>query len=209
MMQVAQEQKVLLMEAFMYRYTDQIKKVQEVLETGEIGEIKFINSVFRFFLNRPHTIKQKPELGGGSLYDVGCYPVNFLGMITKELPESCVAEAVMDNGVDMMFSAVLKYPGGLLATIHCGFNAFNQMNSEIVGTKGRIEVTDTFLGNEGVIKVVTDSGSRSIPVEASNRYALEIADFADAILKQGQPLLELEVSYRNMKVIDMLFRSLH
>ncbi|WP_134702293.1 Gfo/Idh/MocA family protein [Ammoniphilus sp. YIM 78166] len=209
MMQVAQEEKVLLMEAFMYRYTDQIKKVQEILETGEIGEIKFINSVFRFFLNRTNTIKEKPELGGGSLYDVGCYPVNFIGMITKELPESCVAEAVMDHGVDMMFSAVLKYPSGLLATIHSGFNAFNQMNSEIVGTKGRIEVTDTFLGNEGVIKVVTDSGSRFIPVEPSNRYALEIADFTDAILNQGQPLLDLEESYRNMQVIDMLIRSLN
>lgn len=208
MIQVAEEQQVLLMEAFMYRYTDRVKKINEILSSEEIGEIKFINSVFRFLLNRPNTIKVNPELGGGSLYDVGCYPVNFVGMIMKQVPESCVTETVMDNGVDMIFSAVMKYANGVLATIHSGFNAFNQMNSEIIGTKGRIEITDTFLGHEGVIKVVTEAGTREVRVEESNRYTLEITDFADAILTQRQPLLSLEESHQNMQVMDILFQSM-
>ena len=76
---------VTLMEAFMYRYTDRTRKVLEVLRAGTLGEIKFISSTFRFLLANPASIKLKPELGGGALYDVGCYPVNFIGMVLDEI----------------------------------------------------------------------------------------------------------------------------
>lgn len=208
MMEAAKKHGVLLMEAFMYRYTDRTRKVQQLLASGEIGEVKYIQSTFRFYLNRPNTIKVKQELGGGSLYDVGCYPVNFIGMIMGQLPESCVSEAVMENGVDMRFSAVLKYPNGVLAAINSGFDAFNQMNSEIIGTKGRIEVPNTFAGDPGVITVTTDAGTREVSVEASDRYTLEVADFADAILQGRQPLFSMEETYRNMQVIEMLLDTL-
>jgi D-xylose 1-dehydrogenase (NADP+, D-xylono-1,5-lactone-forming) len=208
MIQVAKENQVVLMEAFMYRYTDRVKKINEILANGEIGAVQYINSTFRFLLNRPNTIKHRPELGGGSLYDVGCYPVNFVGMITGQIPESVVSESVMENGVDMIFSAVLKYPNGIIATINSGFNAFSQMNSEIVGTEGRIEIQDTFLGTAGTLMVVTEAGSRQVAINDSDRYALEVTEFADAILHKRQPLLDLEESYRNMQVMDLLFETL-
>lgn len=208
MIQTAKNECVFLMEGFMYRYTNRIQKVRDVLETKEIGDIKFINSTFRFLLNRPNTIKVRPELGGGSLYDVGCYPVNFLGLVTDQIPESCVSGGVMENGVDTIFSAVLTYPDGIIATVNCGFNAFNQMGSEIIGTKGRIEIPDTFLGTKGTITVVTDKESREIEVEESDRYALEVSDFSNAILQKRMPYLQLDESHRNMQVMDMLFKSL-
>jgi D-xylose 1-dehydrogenase (NADP+, D-xylono-1,5-lactone-forming) len=92
MIRVCKEHKVKLMEAFMYRYTHRIKKVQEVIASGVLGDIKYINSCFRFLLANPASIKLKPELGGGSLYDVGCYPVNFISMVTQDEPESVAAE---------------------------------------------------------------------------------------------------------------------
>jgi D-xylose 1-dehydrogenase (NADP+, D-xylono-1,5-lactone-forming) len=209
MIRCSEEQGVLLMEAFMYRYTQRTRKVREIISSGEIGEIKFINSVFRFFLNRPNTIKIKPELGGGSLYDVGSYPVNFVGMLMNALPESCQVQAVMENGVDTIFSAVLKYPGGVIANIHSGFNAFPQMNSEIVGTLGRIEVPDTFAGAQGSIVVVTGDGTRRIEVEESDRYGLEVQNFAAAVLGREATLLPLRESLQNMQVLDMLHKQLH
>jgi predicted dehydrogenase len=208
MMQAAEQNGVLLMEAFMYRYTDRIHKLKEILDSGEIGDVRYIHSTFRFLLDRPNTIKMRPELGGGSLYDVGSYPVNFLGMVMNELPESCAAECVVENGVDTMFSAVLKYRSGVIATIGSGFNAFGQMGSEIIGTKGRIEIPDTFLGTSGAITVVTSLGSRQIATAESDRYALEVADFADAILHKRRPLIGLDESYLNMQVIDMLLSSM-
>jgi xylose dehydrogenase (NAD/NADP) len=209
MVGAADKHGVLLMEAFMYRYTDRTKQVQAALASGEIGDVRYVQSTFRFFLDREGTIKMRPELGGGSLYDVGVYPINFVGMVTNELPASCAVETAMQNGVDVLMSAVLRYPSGIVATINSGFNAFSQMNSEIVGTKGRIEVTDTFAGSPGAIRIVTASGSRDIPVEESDRYTLEVTDFADAILQGRQPLLGLPESLRNMRVIDMLLARMN
>ncbi len=204
MMAAAASNRVLLMEAFMYRYTDRTKKVQELLASGEIGAIKYINSTFRFFLDRANTIKIQPELGGGSLYDVGCYPVNFIGMVLGSLPESYSAEFVLENGVDVIFSATLRYPGGVVATINSGFNAFREIRSEVIGTKGRLEIPDTFMGEAGIINVVTNEGTRQVPVADSDRYCLEVADFAAAVLNGGKPLLDLEESIRNMRLIEGL-----
>ena len=61
----------LLMEAFMYRYTDRTRQVREVLRSGVLGDVKFVHASFRFTLTNPASIKLKPELGGGALYDVG------------------------------------------------------------------------------------------------------------------------------------------
>ncbi|WP_426450295.1 Gfo/Idh/MocA family protein [Paenibacillus sp. S-38] len=208
MIAAAEKNGVYLMEAFMYRYTDRVRKLQEVVRSGEIGEIRYIHSAFRFLLNRPNTIKVQPELGGGSLYDVGCYPVNFIGMITGETAESCVSQSVQEHGVDVLFSAVLKYPSGIVASINSGFNAFGQMNSEIVGTKGRIEIPDTFLGTAGKITVVTEEGSREIEVTESDRYTLEVTDFSAAVLEGRPPLFSLEETRLNMQVLDMLLASM-
>ena len=85
MIAASKQHGVTLMEAFMYRYSDNTRKVIEVLRSGALGEIKFIYSAFRFLLGNPGSIKFKPELGGGSLYDVGCYPLNFTGMVVDEI----------------------------------------------------------------------------------------------------------------------------
>ena len=204
MMAAAAKNRVLLMEAFMYRYTDRTKKVQEILAGGEIGAIKHINSTFRFFLDRANTIKVQPELGGGSLYDVGCYPVNFVGMVTGRLPESYAVECILENGVDVLFSAVLRYSDGVIATINSGFNYLREMRSEIIGTKGRLEIPDTFMGDAGYINVITAEGARQVPVSQSDRYALEVADFAAAVLEGRKPMLSLDESLRNMRLIDGL-----
>lgn len=204
MMTAAAKNQVLLMEAFMYRYTDRTKKVQEILASGEIGAIKHLNSTFRFFLDRANTIKIQPELGGGSLYDVGCYPVNFVGMVTGKLPESYGVECILENGVDVLFSAVLRYSDGVIATINSGFNAFREMRSEIIGTKGRLEIPDTFMGDAGYINVITAEGGRQVPVSVSDRYALEVVDFAAAVLEGRKPKLSLDESLRNMRLIEGL-----
>ena len=204
MIDACEKNSVKFMEGFMYRYTDRIKKVKELLGNGIIGEIKFINSNFRFFLNRENTIKMMPELGGGSLYDVGCYPIDFVSMITDKEPTSVLAEYLYEDGVDIMFSGILKYDNGIMATINSGFNAFDKIYSEIIGTKGIIHIPDTFLDNAGTITVTTDEGTDKISVEECERYVLEIEDFADAILNDRSPMIKIEDSIRNMRIIDKL-----
>ena len=208
---------VTLMEAFMYRYTHRTRKVLEVLRSGTLGDIKFVSSTFRYLLTNRSSIKVQAELGGGSLYDVGCYPVNFVGMVTDEiagagpgkalLPESVCAKVVRAGGVDMIFSGLMKYPSGLIASVNSGFNAQRRLFSEIVGTSGALEIPDTFFDNSGVLTLVTGEDRRGIPVEVSDRYRFEIEDFADAILQRRAPQFALAETQRNMEVLDRLFAA--
>lgn len=202
MFQVCERHHVKLMEAFMYRYNHRIQKVTEVLQSGWIGPVKYLNSSFRFLLNREQDYRWQPDQGGGSLYDVGCYPVNFAGMVTGGLPVALNGECALKNEVDTIFSGVLKYENGIIASINCGFNAYFKVYSEIIGTQGVLEIPDTFLGNAGSITLITDAGKREIPVMESDGYRLQIEDFASAIIEDRQPLIRAEETLRNMKVID-------
>jgi D-xylose 1-dehydrogenase (NADP+, D-xylono-1,5-lactone-forming) len=198
----------LLMEAFMYRYTDRMQRVREVIDSDVLGPLRHINASFRFFLDRPNTIKAKPELGGGALYDVGCYPVNLLGMLTGEVPLRCNAVAEMEHGVDVNLSAIMQYDSGLIANIHCGFNAHGRMHAEVIGTMGVLEIADTFLDAAGDIKLHTKDGTRNIAVAESDRYGAEFRDFSAAILEGREPQLSLDETIRNLEVLDMIRASL-
>ena len=205
---------VLLMEAFMYRYTDRTRQVREVLRSGVLGEIRQVTSTFRFPLANPASIKLRPELGGGALYDVGCYPVNFIGLVADAAagamarPESVAVECERVGGIDMNFSALLKYPGGLLAAAHCGFNAHKRIRSEITGTTGVLEVPETFFDPAGSLTLTLGEERREIPVAESDRYRAEVEDFADAILGGRAPQFATAESLRNMEVIDRLFAAM-
>lgn len=204
MQQVAKQHNRLLMEAFMYQYTDRVRVIKQVLESGELGELRHINVSFRFLLDRPGTIKMQPALGGGALYDVGCYPVNFIGMVTGRLPVSCKAVSETEQGVDTNLSALLQYDDGLIANIHCGFNAFGRNYAEIIGTKGMLVVDKPFLDDAGTLYLHTNEGVRELPVSESDRYQAEIRHFSSAILNEPSRLIPLDETVRNMQVLDMI-----
>lgn len=208
MKDVSIKNNVKLMEAFMYRYTDRIMKLHELLDSGIIGNIKYINSTFRFYLDRENTIKMKSELGGGSLYDVGCYPLNFVGLIMKDTPLSISAEFIKQDGVDIMFTGILKYKNGVIAVINSGFNAYERNYSEIIGDEGIIKIPDTFLGSPGNIIVITKKGKKEIEVKESDRYELEIKDFVDSIIYDRKPYIDLDDSIRDMRIMDKLLSNL-
>ncbi|TCK87961.1 putative dehydrogenase [Natranaerovirga hydrolytica] len=204
MIEACKSNNVFLMEGFMYRYTDRIKKVQDLLSKNSIGEIKRVNSTFAFYLDREGTIKMDPSLGGGSLYDVGCYPLNFVQMVTQSNPIEITGNAVMNNGVDTTFCGVLKYDNGIIATIQSSFEAFDVNDSEIIGTKGIIKVPDTFKGNSGHIQLITHESITNIAVEESDRYTLEVEDFSSAIINFRAPFISIVETYNNMSILDNL-----
>lgn len=208
MQQVAKQHNRLLMEAFMYQYTDRVRVIKQVLESGELGELRHINVSFRFLLDRPGTIKMQPALGGGALYDVGCYPVNFIGMVTGRLPVSCKAVSETEQGVDTNLSALLQYDDGLIANIHCGFNAFGRNYAEIIGTKGMLVVDKPFLDDAGTLYLHTSEGVRELPVSESDRYQAEIRHFSSAILNEPSRLIPLDETVCNMQVLDMIRAAL-
>ena len=195
---------VQLMEAFMYRYTARLQAVERILASGVLGELRSVNSTFRFFLDRANTIKDDPLLGGGALYDIGVYPLNLIGLVTHAEPIEVQATCTRAHGVDHNFSAMLRYDSGVIATLHGGFNAFGRMHSEIVGTAGALLIPDTFLDDAGEITLLTKAGSERIPVPAADRYAAEIDDFSAAIREGRPPQLSLDESLRNLRILDRL-----
>lgn len=207
MMEACEKYQVKFMEAFMYRYTARTRKVRELLDSGIIGEVRHVNSTFRFLLNREGDVRLKPEMGGGSLFDVGCYAINFIGMVTGRSPVSMSGECITREGVDVGFSAVLKYDNGLIATVNSGFDTHLLQYSIIAGTKGIMHVPDTFSDTAGKITVVTAEGSQDVEVEASERYVLEVEDFADAVLKDRKPLFSLDETVRNIGIIEELLKK--
>jgi xylose dehydrogenase (NAD/NADP) len=206
---------VVLMEAFMYRYTDRTRQVREVLRRGLLGEIKFLQANFCFMLANPASIKLRPELGGGALYDIGCYPVNFAGLVADEAaggpgasrPESVAAACTRVGGVDESFSGLLRYPSGLAAALHCSIRSHRSMGATLVGTEGTLEVPDTFLDPAGILTLVRGDERREIPVAASDRYRHEIEDFSAALQEDRPPELGLAESLRNMETLDRLFAA--
>jgi predicted dehydrogenase len=195
------------MEAFMYRYTDRTQKVKKVLESGRLGHLKYVYATWRFFLNRENTIKEDGALGGGSLFDVGPYPVNFLSMVTPSTAVSVSAEAVMAGEVDVLFAGTITYPDGLVAQISSGFNAFTRTHAEIIGDKGALIVEDPFSGDPGELVLQTDSGEERIAVAESDRYALEVAHFTSALLGTGGTLLSLDESLHNTELLERLSKA--
>lgn len=215
MIAACESHRVLLMEAFMYRYTPRTLKVIDVLKSGVLGQIRQVNSFFRFTIGRP-SIKLQPELGGGCLYDVGCYPVNFVGLVADTLaggapgaggmPIKMSADCVMESGVDVNFSALLRYESGMMATIEAGFSSHKRIYSEIIGTEGTLEVPDTFIGDGAPLMLIVGEERKEIPLPTCDRYQLEIEDFADAVMNGGTPKFSLVETVRNAEVLDGLWR---
>lgn len=200
----ARECGVLLMEAFMYRYTDRMRQIGRILDSGVLGQIRSINSTFRFLLDRQHTIKEDPALGGGAMYDVGCYPLNLISLVAGAEPIAVAVECDKRHGVDVNLSALLRYEDGLVASLHCGFNAFGRMHSEIIGSDGMLLAPDTFLDDAGALALHTKDGCTLIPVAQSDRYGEEITDFSAAILEKRAPKLSLDESMRTMRTLDRI-----
>lgn len=199
---------VKIMEAVMYRYSDRIVKLKEILHSGIIGEVKHIISYFGFNQSKEDDYRLCPELGGGSLYDTGFYTVDFISMITQDYPISITSDAIRQNGIDIAASAILKYRSGIICTINSWFNAYLRRYSEIIGTKGYIEIPNPFYGETFPIKVTTEDGIKEIIPEDKNRYVLEIEDFADAVILDKQPLIGLEETLRNIKIIEGILEAI-
>ncbi len=201
MIAAAKENGVKLMEAFMYRFTARTKKLGELLAEGVIGEIRHINSTFRFKLDDLSDIRLNAKLGGGSLWDVGCYPVNLVGMLMGEEPEAVCALKADRQGVDDSLSAVMRYKSGVIATLSSGLNSASCMFTEINGEEGTLLIRDSFDQTDTPILLVKDGVTTEIPVPASKRYVAEVEDFSDAILHDREPGFGLDETRRNIGII--------
>ncbi len=201
MAETAKECNVKLMEAFMYRFTPRTAKVLELINSGAIGKIGQINSNYSFYLENYDDIRMSESLGGGSLHDVGCYPVNFIGMVLNDYPESIAAQAIERNGVDIALSASLRYKNGVLANVNCSFIGDSVELTEITGSKGTLVIRDTFYDSDLPILLYRGEEETVYSVASCNRYKEELEAFSSCIINGTDCPLSLEESARNNRLI--------
>jgi predicted dehydrogenase len=138
---------VPLWEAFVFPFHDQIERVHDAVVRGQIGELREITSRFHFGLDDPNDIRLSAELGGGSLFDVGCYPIRLARLLFDAEPDldRTLADAVWaPSGVDIELWGALTFPGDRRLVFSCGFVAADDTFTRVFGTEGEIRVTNPF-----------------------------------------------------------------
>lgn len=140
-LKAAKENNVHLMEGYMWPHHPRTAKLKEILKSGRLGELKHINAALDFLLTDQYSrTRRTPELGGGALYDTGCYPVQGILWAFEEMPSSVFAQAQFENGIDTEMTALLKFSSGKSATFHCSFNNTYRGHLEVIGTKAVLRV---------------------------------------------------------------------
>ena len=143
MVEICHESNVKFMEAFMYQLHPQHQRVKEIISNGEIGDVKMIKSSHSFHLqSRVDKFRMDKAMGGGSLYDVGCYTIHAIRYLLDCEPISvqCFAELDPDTGVDLSAFGYLNMGRGIRAMFDCSFDMTGRNEYEVIGTKGTIKV---------------------------------------------------------------------
>jgi predicted dehydrogenase len=204
---------VLLMEAFMYRFHPQQARVVELIESGAIGEVRFVRAAFTFMLEPfpAANVRLSSELGGGALMDVGCYCVNASRMLFREEPTWVSAQWDLrpEFGVEVSLAAILGFSGGRLAIFDCGFRAPGQGTYTVVGSRGQIEVPNAFVpaACDVTIRLTTGAELREEQIRGVDQYQMEAEEFADALLRDRPLRIGPDDALGTLRTIAALHRS--
>ncbi len=211
MIAAARAHRVVLAEAFMYRFHPQFGKLQELIAAGEIGDVRLIRSAFCYTMRGETNIRRFPENGGGALMDVGCYCINMSRLVAHAEPVEVQANAVYGpTDVDIRLAAILRFPNDIIAHLDCAFDTDYREALEIQGTQGCLRVLRPIKPDSRPGEIWLDQGETGVvpPTRTTvtslpgNHYRLMAEHFADAVLN-GTPLLyPPEDGLANMRVVD-------
>jgi len=199
---------VHIAEAFMYRHHAQTLKVQELIETGAIGELQTVQGAFFFLLDRPGSYRWEPGQGGGSLWDMGCYPLSYAIMAVGEAPVEVMGwKRIAPSGIDHTFFGQLRFANGVLAQIQSSFALPSFSRMELRGTAGALIVPDPFKPSQRSQFILQQDKDQKVRVKGSELYLGEVENMADVILDGTPARIPLEESRRIVQSLAALHRS--
>ncbi len=209
MLSAAQRTGKVIAEAFMYRTHAQTLKARELIEAGRLGKVKFVRGSFTFQLDHPGDYRLDPAMGGGALWDVGCYPLSYTRTMLGMQPFEVFGYQVSGpTGIDETFTAQLRFPGDVLAQFDCSFAVPYHVFMEIIGDEGTLVVPKPFNpGAREILFLSRKDKSESIAVRGTEPYVSEVEDMAEAVLLGKPPRVSLSDSRVNVAVIQALFKS--
>ncbi len=203
--------KLKVMEAFMYRHHPQILKTKKLIEDGAIGELKNIHTMFSYYNDNPEDIRNKPDIGGGGLLDIGCYCISISRFLFDSEPKRVCAAIEYDPKLktDRLVSSIMEFSSGS-TTFSCSTQLADHKRAEIFGTSGKIEIENPFTPQpKDSAKIILYRGSdkEEIVFEPYDQYTIQGDLFSQAILNDTEAPTPFEDAVANMKVIDKIFES--
>ncbi len=204
---------LVVMEAFHYRYHPVAAMMVEVVRSGEIGELKHIESAMCIPLPLPKDIRYRLDLAGGATMDTGCYALHMNRLVAGEEPEVVSATARLARPeVDRWMRADLRYPSGVTGTMTCALwsRTLLKVGVRVVGSEGELRVFNPTGPQFGYRMTVRRGGTkRRIRVDGAKRptYAYQLDAFAAAVRGEDTNLTPPSTAVANMAVIDAVYRA--
>lgn len=213
MITVCNDENVQFMEAFMYQFHPQHIRVKEIIDSGEIGEVKLYKSSHSFNLkDRKGDIRMNAQKGGGAIWDVGCYSIHAMQLILGKGVKSLSFKRVMDleTTVDVTAFGIVEMENAIHGMIDCSFDMTERNEYEIVGTKGTVKVKNAFrpdrLSGNGQIIINTLTTER-IEQIGGDIYKSEVEYFSDAVRTKRDLTVQHNYSRRNVGILHAIQQS--
>ncbi len=212
MFAAAEENGVLLMEAFAYLHSPFVRAVKAELDAGAVGEIRYLESAFITGRQPDTDIRLRRETCGGALFDLGCYTVSMaLWMLEKEPDDVQAAAQFSDKKIDLFTSALLTYQNGTVASLNCGMLLPRGRldRFRLYGTEGEI-VSPVEFNQCGEIPytVIRNGAEETKTVVVPNNYALEVEQLSRCILYGETPHVSRDFSLKTARVTDRILRAI-
>lgn len=205
---------VHIAEAFMVRHAAQWIAVRDMVKKGRIGDVRAIQVFFSYFNRDPKNVRNKSDIGGGGLLDIGCYPVTVSRFIFNDEPRRVTATFDRDPKfkTDRTAGGLADFGGGR----HLSFTVSTQLapfqRVQIGGTKGRIEIEIPFNAppdrpNRIFVQGMDMNVGEWIDLPVSDQYQLQAEAFGRVIRRKQKPVWGVADAIQNMRILDAFFRS--
>jgi predicted dehydrogenase len=207
----AEKRGVRIMEAFMYRFHPQWRRALEIVRTGEIGPIRTIQTIFTYNNSNPSDIRNRLDVGGGGIRDIGCYAVSSARFLMQAEPVRAVSLVERDPvfGTDRLASAILDF-GGARCVFTVGTQSWPAQQVDAYGASGSLTIEvpfNTFPDVPARLTVRVGIGLRTVETGPVDQYLLEFEAFARAVREGTEVPTPPADAVANQKVLDALFRS--
>jgi D-xylose 1-dehydrogenase (NADP+, D-xylono-1,5-lactone-forming) len=214
MIEAARNSGKLLMEAFMYRFHPQMIWALEQIRSGRLGEVRMVRASFFFNILLPlrhNDIRLQPQLAGGSLMDVGCYPVNFCRAVYGRPPAAVAARvyAAEPGAVEHTTSAVLDFGEGRFGQIDSSFGLPTRQMAEVIGEQGSLSIPVPFVTGVHETEVILNLEGQTIhqKIQHADPYRLEVEHFGACVRTSTQPAFSLDETLENLATVEAIYQS--
>ena len=169
-------------EAFGYRYNHQILRLDEIMAKGLLGEVVAAQVTFGNLI-RTVDFRWSAELGGGAMYDIGCYCVDLLRRAIGTEPRTASAVQRLQGGVDLSTAGQLNFPGDVLAQFVCSFSSARRQQLTILGTEALLSLDWPFAPRQDLVSLRIDHAVETFG--PSDPYRAMVEAFVAAVQTGG------------------------